>query len=122
MSSTLVFVYGTLKRGLSNHGWLRGQTFVGEARTVPRYRIFDLGGYPGMVLADEGEGGAIEGEVWAVDEEGLRGLDRLEGVAEGEYAFEQVRLEGTWEGEAVKGYLYLRPLKGCPEVKGRWVE
>ena len=73
MSSTLVFVYGTLKRGLSNHGWLRGQTFEGEARTVPRYRMFDLGGYPGMVLADEGEGGAIEGEVWAVDEEGLRG-------------------------------------------------
>lgn len=122
MSSKLVFVYGTLKRGLSNHGWMRGQTFLGEARTVPRYRMFDLGGYPGMVLADEGEGGAIEGEVWAVDEEGLRGLDRLEGVAEGEYAFEPVQLDGAWEGKAVKGYLYLRPVKGCREVKGCWVE
>ena len=121
MSSTLVFVYGTLKRGLSNHRWLRGQTFLGEARTVAGYRMFDLGGYPGMVLEEGEDGGAIEGEVWAVDAEGLRGLDKLEGVAEGEYAFETVRLEGKW-GEEVKGYLYLRSVKGCPEVKGRWVE
>jgi gamma-glutamylcyclotransferase (GGCT)/AIG2-like uncharacterized protein YtfP len=56
-----------------------------------------------------------------VDEKGLRGLDKLEGVAEGEYAFETVRLEGKW-GEEVKGYLYLRSVKGCPEVKGRWEE
>ena len=122
MSSTLVFVYGTLKRGLSNHRWLRGQTFLGEARTVPRYRMFDLGGYPGMVLEEGEDGGAIEGEVWEVDEKGLRGLDKLEGVAEGEYAFETVRLEGKWVQEEVKGYLYLRSVKGCPEVKGRWVE
>ena len=122
MSSTLVFVYGTLKRGLSNHRWLRGQTFLGEARTVAGYRMFDLGGYPGMVLAEGEDGGAIEGDVWAVDAEGLRGLDKLEGVAEGEYAFETVRLEGKWGEEEVKGYLYLRSVKGCLEVKGRWVE
>jgi len=122
MSSTLVFVYGTLKRGLSNHRWLRGQTFLGGARTVSEYRMFDLGGYPGMVLAEGEDGGAIEGEVWAVDAEGLRGLDKLEGVAEGEYAFETVRLEGKWGEEEVKGYLYLQPVKGCREVKGCWVE
>lgn len=122
MKSTLVFVYGTLKRGLSNHGWLRGQVFAGEARTEVRYRMYDLGGYPGMVVAPEGEGVAIEGEVWEVDEAGLRGLDLLEGVAEVEYAFETVQLEGEWERKEVKGYLYLRPVKGCPEVKGCWAE
>ena len=81
--------------------------------------MFVLGGYPGLVLAEGDVGGAIEGEVWEVDEEGLRGLAKLEGVAEGEYAFETVRLEGKW-GEEVKGYLYLRPVKGCREVKGCW--
>ena len=32
---TLLFVYGTLKRGCRNHANLVGQRFVGEARTVP---------------------------------------------------------------------------------------
>ena len=49
MSEILVFVYGTLKRGMSNHRWLRGQRFVDESRTLPSYRMYDLGGYPGLV-------------------------------------------------------------------------
>lgn len=122
MNPTLVFVYGTLKRGLSNHRWLRGQAFLGEARTVPDYQMFDLGGYPGMVSAEEGEGKAIEGEVWEVDKAAMLGLDRLEGVAEGEYALERVQLDGRWAKTVVMGYVYLRSVKGYPEVKGSWME
>jgi gamma-glutamylcyclotransferase (GGCT)/AIG2-like uncharacterized protein YtfP len=120
MTKTLIFVYGTLKRGLSNHGWLRGQSFVDVARTQPCYRIFDLGGYPGMVEAEDGV--SVEGEVWEVDAEGLQGLDVLEGVAEGEYAFGSVALIPPWDQSGVGGYLYLRSVAGCRDCGVRWEE
>lgn len=122
MRATLVFVYGTLKRGLSNHGWLLGQNFRGAARTLPKYRMFDLGGYPGMVAAGVGGGVMIEGEVWEVDDHGLRGLHLLEGLEQGEYAFEKVALEAPWDSEEVMGYLYLNSIQGRREVGGCWTE
>ncbi len=118
---TRVFVYGTLKTGLGNHGWLRGHAFLGRAVTEPLYRMFDLGGYPGMVAVDEG-GLPIEGEVWEVDERGLRLLDKLEGVAEGEYALEPVTLHGEWNGQGVMTYLYLRPVAGRRDAGACWRE
>ena len=38
---TLVFVYGTLKRGGENHRWIAQQQFVAEASTAPLYRLYD---------------------------------------------------------------------------------
>ncbi len=117
---TRVFVYGTLKTGLSNHGWLRGQTLLGRAVTEARYRLFDLGGYPGMVQEEDGL--PIAGEVWEVDEAGLAQLDILEGVAEGEYALRPVALTGEWQGREVLGYLYLRPVAGRRDAGICWRE
>jgi gamma-glutamylaminecyclotransferase len=76
-----LFVYGTLKRGLRNHRLLAGQQFLGEAVTEPRYRVLDLGPYPGLV-ADGANGLAVRGEVWAVAACCLAGLDDFEGVPE----------------------------------------
>lgn len=118
--STRLFVYGTLKSGLSNHGWMRGQTFLGRAVTAPRYRMHDLGGYPGMV--ETGVGVPIEGEVWEVDAACLRRLDVLEGVAEGEYALTPIELDGEWQGRGVMGYLYLKPVTGRRDAGTCWEE
>jgi gamma-glutamylaminecyclotransferase len=122
MTMTPVFVYGTLKRGLSNSGWLRGQVYAGEARTEARYRLYDLGGYPGMVEEGTGDGVSIEGEVWDVDEAGLLGLDVLEGVAEGEYALVPVALQGEWAERRVRGYVYLGAVEGCKDCGVSWNE
>ena len=73
-----LFIYGTLKRGCYNHHYMHGQQFIDKARTVPIYRLYNLGGYPGMVLADDGL--SIEGEVWEIDETCRTQLDVLEGV------------------------------------------
>lgn len=108
--------------GLEQSSMVARSSFPREARTVPDYQMFDLGGYPGMVSAEEGEGKAIEGEVWEVDKAAMLGLDRLEGVAEGEYALERVQLDGRWAKTVVMGYVYLRSVKGYPEVKGSWME
>ena len=65
----LLFVYGTLKRGCCNHRHLAGQRFVGPARTVPGFTLYDLGGYPGLAPAPEDTAG-VAGEIWAVDAAG----------------------------------------------------
>ncbi|WP_395741254.1 gamma-glutamylcyclotransferase [Prosthecobacter sp.] len=116
---TLVFVYGTLKRGGDNHHWISQQQFVSEARTAPAYRMYDLGGYPGMVRADEG-GLSIQGEVWSVDEAGLINLDVLEDTEGGEYERVPLPLEGEWAEQTVEGYVYLRSVEGRREVGVRW--
>lgn len=116
--STRVFVYGTLKRGGENHGWISPQRFIAPARTRPLYRMFDLGGYPGMIRSSDGL--AIEGEVWEVDEDGLARLDVLEDIAGGEYERVRVELDGDFAGLAVEGYLYLRDVDGRRDVGACW--
>lgn len=115
---TLVFVYGTLKRGGENHGWIGQQQFVAEACTVPLYRMYDLGGYPGMVRAEDGI--SILGEVWSVDEAGLAKLDVLEDIDGGEYERVPVALEGEYATQRVEGYIYLRSVDGRRDVGACW--
>ena len=87
----LIFVYGTLKRGGENHHYLAGQTFIGVASTAAGYRLFELGGFPGMIEHAVDRDGVV-GEVWSVDAQCLRRLDELEGVAEGLYQRKRVPL------------------------------
>ena len=116
-----IFVYGTLKRGLSNHEFIRQQQFLSEAKTEPLYRMFDLVGYPGLTRSEEG-GYSVEGEVWEVDAPGLRLLDALEDVAGGEYERVPMALSGEWADCGVEGYLYLRSMAGGREVGACWTE
>ncbi len=116
---TRIFVYGTLKRGGSNHGWLRGQKFIAEARTQPQFRLFDLGGYPGLV-ADAQNGLAVEGEVWEVDAAALARLDELEDIDGGEYARQPLPLQAPFESAVIEGYVYLWSVAGRPDLGARW--
>lgn len=114
-----IFVYGTLKRGLSNHSHLAGQRFVSEARTRPVYRLFDLGGYPGMVWAAE-DGLPVEGEIWEIDDICLQALDRLEDIESGEYERTSITLAPPFDHEKIEGYLYLRTVTGQFDVGSVW--
>lgn len=114
-----IFVYGTLKRGRSNHGWMRGQLFIGQAATAPGFRLHDLGGYPGMVR-DETRGLSVQGEVWEVDAEGLERLDELEDVSGGEYIREAIPLLPPFNQVRVEGYRYLRDVSQAPDIGGLW--
>jgi gamma-glutamylaminecyclotransferase len=115
---TLVFVYGTLKRGGSNHFHLAGQEFSGEAETGPGYVLYELGGYPGMVVGAGGPG--IRGEVWSVDDECLARLDVLEGLAEGLFARSSVRLCAPFDGRSVDAYFYLPGVDGRARLGKSW--
>jgi gamma-glutamylaminecyclotransferase len=117
----LIFVYGTLKRGGSNHLYLAGQTFVGEARTSPGFTLFDLEGYPGMVADPTAQEG-VTGEVWSVDAAALAHLDGLEGLADGLYRREPVPLLAPFDQRRVEGYLYARSTKGRTKIGSTWKE
>lgn len=116
---TCVFVYGTLKRGGSNHVFLAGQRYLGEARTTPGFTLYSLGDYPGMVRAP-GDTAGVTGELWAVDDTCLAELDRLEGLDEGLYERSDVLLAPNPFAGSAQSYLYLRPHAGLPPVGDHW--
>jgi gamma-glutamylaminecyclotransferase len=117
----LIFVYGTLKRGGSNHLQLAGQSFVQPARTVAGYRLFNLGSYPAMVThAGDLEG--VEGEVWSVDDACLRKLDIFEGVPEGLYQRTAVRVLGPFTDLLIEAYVYPHSVAGRVEIGSVWHE
>ncbi|XP_062213930.1 putative gamma-glutamylcyclotransferase At3g02910 [Phragmites australis] len=88
---TLVFTYGTLKRGFSNHVLLqelaRGgdASFVGAATTASRLPLV-CGPYRVPFLLNlPGSGHRVAGELYAVTPRGLARLDELEGVSRAHY-------------------------------------
>jgi len=119
--NTLLFVYGTLKRGCSNHRYLADQRFLGLARTTPGYRLYDLGGYPGIV-AQSADGEGVVGEVWSVEDETLSELDRFEGVHEGLYRREPLPLQPPFAEQKIDAYVSVLPVTGRPEVGSEWIE
>jgi len=115
---TRLFVYGTLKRGGSNHAYLAGQQFIGQARTVPGFTLIALGDYPGMVRLGAD---AVDGEIWAVDDERLKRLDALEGVDVGLYERAPIALAPPHTAdEAVQAYLYLGSIEGRVPLGAVW--
>lgn len=119
--NTLLFVYGTLKRGCSNHAHLAGQICVGPARTVPGFQLFDLGGFPGLYPAP-GDDGSVAGEVWSVDATALARLDAFEGVHEGLYRRVAVPLQPPFATTYVEAYLPQAPAPRRPPLGAEWRE
>ena len=78
-----VFVYGTLKRGYQNQAYYLPERdpniiFIGEAETIKKFGLFDLGPYP-CVINDDKAQSVVKGEVFEINEDILKDLDYLEG-------------------------------------------
>ncbi|MET0262569.1 MAG: gamma-glutamylcyclotransferase family protein [Rariglobus sp.] len=117
---TLLFVYGTLKRGCKNHHHLAGQTYTGEARTAPGYRLYDLGDYPGMIV-DPSDREGVTGELWSVTDAALAHLDDFEGLSDGLYRREAVRLMTSSSETIAQTYVYNRD-PGTRPIGATWTE
>jgi gamma-glutamylcyclotransferase (GGCT)/AIG2-like uncharacterized protein YtfP len=113
-----LFVYGTLKRGQPRHPFLASQTFVAVAVTRPLYRMFDVGDYPALVRHSAGR--SIEGELWEVDEDCVRMLDRVEGSDVGLYLREPVELLPPHESLSPVTYLYQQSVAGLADCGTCW--
>ncbi|MFV8833648.1 gamma-glutamylcyclotransferase [Aquisalimonas sp.] len=70
-----IFVYGTLRRGGSNHRLLQDARLLGEHLTDPVFAMLDIGPYPGVVPGGQT---AVRGEVYVVTPARFRELDALE--------------------------------------------
>jgi len=114
-----VFVYGTLKRGGSNHHLMVGQQFVTTAQTEPAYKLYSLGDYPALVDAPR-DGSPIEGEIWTVDNDCLAKLDRLEGLEEGLYKRVPILLQPPHNASVIEGYIYLLSIAGRRDCGTSW--
>lgn len=109
MNKTILFVYGTLKRGLKNHRLIADQEYLGDAISQPNYRLIDLGPYPGLIR-DAEAGLAVVGELWLVSECCLAELDDFEGFA---YTREPIALANA--DREIHAYFWTRPvLPGTP--------
>ena len=103
-SSVILFVNGTLMRGLRLHANLSGAEFLGEFRTAPRYRlhsVHDL--HPAMFEVIEG-GVAVAGELYRMPIEVWRRVEA--GEPPGLYR-SPVELS---DGRVVEGIFYPRDL------------
>lgn len=74
--TSLVFCYGTLKRGHANHWLMEGAKYHGNYFTDKNYSLY-VEGLP--FLVKEKGGGGCFGELYEVTDEILEKLDRLEG-------------------------------------------
>lgn len=93
-----VFVYGTLRRGGSNHFRMAKAEYL-SAATV-RGRFYQIDWYPGIVLDAAAEG--IVGEIYQVSPAVLEELDRFEGP-EYRRLLTQVRMP---DGETVSVWVW----------------
>ena len=120
MKPTLVFVYGSLRKGMGNHSVLnpRGSMLVDEYTTPPEYHLADLGYYPAVL---KGGGTAIKGELYAVSQEVWEAVEYLEGYPS---FYDRVELT-TPHGVAIMYYLphdLCRPEDNDLVESGDWVE
>lgn len=119
----LLFVYGLLLAGGAGYdaldipsrtAWVRHDRVSGH--------LYDLGGYPGLVLAPDGE---VHGDLLAIQDKALLGdmdiykLYDPEQPAASEYR--RVKTVSLDSGKTVWAYEYNLTLKGRPLIaSGRW--
>jgi gamma-glutamylcyclotransferase (GGCT)/AIG2-like uncharacterized protein YtfP len=116
MDRITLFVYGTLKRGGRSNHLLVDQEFVGEAQTLPHYRLYENGSHPCLV-GDAEQGLAIRGELWRVDEATLHRLDVYEGVPN---LFQRQMVEVAGAVPPIWAYFYQREVAGLHDCGSFW--
>ena len=117
----LVFVYGTLKRGYSNHSLLSSSEYLGAYSTATsNFSLYCNGKYPLLVRSLSADTN-VHGELYRVDEDTLKKLDWLECVDEGMYSRLPIYVENEAGGLVAEAYFYNYPITSLTQVKsGKW--
>lgn len=112
----VLFVYGTLKQDHSNNRLLKGAEFLGTAKTLEKYSLYESG-IPYVIKGETVS--HIYGELYRVDELTLKIIDSLEGHPRW-YRREEVEVL-TGDCITVTAWLYFYPEKRGKLVKnGRY--
>lgn len=100
------FVYGTLKMGLHNHHFIRGEQFLSDAVTVDNFYMVGSG-IPYLLKGDGFSRFPVKGEAYRFSsEETLIDVDRLEG--EGHFYHRRlIKIELLETSEQVDAWAYM---------------
>lgn len=110
-----VFVYGTLKKGFPAHSLLKDSKFITKYITSNEFSMYDMGYYPAVT---HGGNTAITGEIYDVNAEILKEIDRYEGHPK---HFRRVKLPYTLYNKPIYIYLYqYKFYNRKPMDKGIW--
>ncbi len=108
----LLFVYGSLQRGHSNHRELGSARFLTETRTAPRFALRVISGYPLLVPGVR----SVRGELFEVPPARLAFLDAFEGSL---YVRTEIELEN---GGRALGYLARDEAAGVAYEADHWLD
>ncbi|WP_110111576.1 gamma-glutamylcyclotransferase family protein [Bacillus sp. CGMCC 1.16541] len=118
-----VFVYGTLRKGESNHDLLKDAHLVAE-QAYTKGVLYDSGrGYPAMTVGE----GVVYGELYEVNDFELKALDQLEGY-EGEGSpnneYERIAQDIQTDVSTIEAMVYVvgeqSPLLETQIPRGDW--
>lgn len=117
----LLFVYGTLRKGGSNHGIIQPYIMSSE-NCVASGSLYSLGEYPVLVLSGKR---LVKGELLELENEAeaIKVLDEFEG---GEYKRAEIKVRKRTLGKvSATAYVYAgdKPPEGAVLVEsGDWIE
>ncbi|KAG5617493.1 hypothetical protein H5410_017317 [Solanum commersonii] len=106
---TIIFTYGTLKRGFSNHVLLQDMIAAGDASFLGVYQTVDrlplvCGPYRVPFLLNfPGSGEHVRGELYAVSGRGLIRMDELEGITRAHYERLPIKIRPEIDEESESG-------------------
>ena len=112
----MLFTYGTLMKGQSNHGYLKSNEYVGDA-VLNNYALMEIGGFPGAIPVDSSW---VTGELYRVDARTKKYIDVLEGLL---YDYKRVIVEVDGKKYMPGFYEYKADEYGCYPVRppyGKW--
>ncbi|MDW7731893.1 MAG: gamma-glutamylcyclotransferase family protein [Methanolobus sp.] len=89
-----IFVYGSLKKGFSNHHRMERSEFICSTRTLEEFAMADLNMFPGVIR--DKKISCIHGEVYDLNTNTLRQIDMYEGEW---YSREDVELEAGFTAQ-----------------------
>lgn len=101
-----VFVYGTLKKGFSNHYFLEDSKYLGIGKTIPKYQMYPCLDYKYPFLIKSEPNNNIIGEVYEIDKITLIKLNILEGYPK-LYLREEIEVE-LENKEIIKTFIYIK--------------
>lgn len=80
-----MFVYGTLKSGYSNNGYMRNCTLIGKVKTKDKFSLYSRG----IPYLGKEPNYQVIGELYEVPKSELPAIDRLEGYRANDH-------QGSW--------------------------
>jgi len=122
-----IFVYGTLKEGFPNHDrYMQSAEKVGNYQTVDNYPLVLIGNrYVPCMINLPGTGKPVKGELYDVDDDGLKRLDALERIKKPDgYRRIKIEVRSVEKNDALflEAYTYLIPPKFAKDRRSEYLK